>query len=67
MPTNYKFKKVESSRDVTAFRSLHYSMLIIPSLQDDLVHVIIEGEFTGVTVNCLLTKEGIYNAYGIEI
>ena len=61
------YKEIKGSRDVRTFRYLQYSMLIIPSLQDDLSHVIVEEEGNGVILNCLLTKEGIYNIYGIEL
>ena len=61
------YQPIESSRDIKMFRFKSYSMMIIPSLQDDLFHVIVEKEGEGVSINCLLTKEGIFNAYCIEL
>ena len=61
-----EWAEMESSRDVRSFRYGDNMMMIIPSLQDDLFHVIV-GKPSYTPVNILLTKEGIWNQYGIEL
>lgn len=58
---------MQSSRDVRSYQSSDYHMMIIPSLQEDLWHVIMENENDGVMLNCLLTKEAILEIHGIDV
>jgi hypothetical protein len=59
---------MESSRDVQAFRAADWQMMIIPSLQDKMWHVIIDrvGE-NGVLINRLYSREEIYSAFDIKV
>jgi hypothetical protein len=61
--------KMESAREILAYRSADWQMMIIPSLMgDNVYHVIIErvGE-NGVLVNRLMWKNEIDDAYGIQV
>ncbi len=59
---------MESVREVRAFRSADWQMMVIPSLQDNAWHVIIDraGE-NGLLINKLMTREQIYDAFSIRV
>lgn len=61
------WEHIEGSRGVKTYACCEYRMLIIPSLQGDLYHVIMERENEGVTLNCLLTDDTIKEAHGIDV
>jgi len=61
------WEHIQGARDVQTFACADYRMLIIPSLQDEMHHVIIERAEEGITLRCLLTKEAIEEAYDIKI
>ena len=75
-PENFQWFKMESAREIHAYRTADWQMMIIPSFQvvsndgeeEGLFHVIIDraGE-NGVLVNRLMTWCEIFEAFKIEI
>jgi len=67
-PEHFLWSKMESAREIRAYRAADWLMMIIPSLRDNTWHVIIDrvGE-NGVLVNRLMTKEEIFHAFKIEV
>lgn len=67
-PENFIWFRMESVREIQAFRAADWQMMIIPSLQVNGWHIIIDraGE-NGVLVNKLMTREEIFHAFGIRV
>ncbi len=67
-PENYYWYEMESVRTIQAFRAADWQMMIIPSLQDNAFHVIIDraGE-KKLLLNKLMSKEDLLDAYGIQM
>lgn len=67
-PEHYYWFRMESAREIQAFRAADWQMIIIPSLQDNAWHVIIDrvGE-NGVLMNRLYTREEILHAFNIKV
>lgn len=77
-PENFQWFKMESAREILAYRAADWQMMIIPSFQvvsdenlgeeEGLFHVIIDraGE-NGVLVNRLMTWCEIFDAFKIEV
>ena len=67
-PERLWWTPMEGTRDIRAFRAADWQMMIIPSLQDNGWHVIIDraGE-NGILLNRLYSREEIFAAFTIEV
>ena len=67
-PENYHWYEMESVRTIMAFRAADWQMMVIPSLQDNAFHVIIDraGE-KKLLLNKLMSKEDLLDVYGIQM
>ena len=68
IPENFHWSEMTSAREIRAFRAADWQMMIIPSLQENGWHVIIDrsGE-NGVLLNRLMTREEILHAFKIGV